>query len=143
MSENVVLDKIGLTAKAVLPKDAKVILFGSRARGDARADSDWDLLIILNKVNRDIDDINNYACPFMELGYEINQEINNRLASKSTLKDVEGPLENGQTAILDFCGKLNGIAFKGGTATDYQLEIGSHTFVAGFEEQMVGMKKKQ
>lgn len=76
MSENVVLDKIGLTAKAVLPKDAKVILFGSRARGDARADSDWDLLIILNKVNRDVDDINNYACPFMELGYEINLEIN-------------------------------------------------------------------
>lgn len=64
------------TAEEILPKDSKVILFGSRARNDAREDSDWDLLIILNKDKRNVSDIEKYACPFMELGYEVNAEIN-------------------------------------------------------------------
>lgn len=76
MAESMVLEQIKETAREVLPKDAKLFLFGSRARGDARNDSDWDLLIILNKDKRGIDDIRNYACPFMELGYTIEKEIN-------------------------------------------------------------------
>lgn len=44
------------TAEEILPKDSKVILFGSRARNDAREDSDWDLLIILNKDKRNVSD---------------------------------------------------------------------------------------
>lgn len=64
------------TAKDILPVNAKVILFGSRARNDAREDSDWDLLIILNKDKMSVSDIERYACPFMELGYEAEEEIN-------------------------------------------------------------------
>ena len=52
------------------------LLFGSRARGDARPYSDWDILIILNKNKRTVQDINDYACPLMELGYSIGEEIN-------------------------------------------------------------------
>ncbi len=63
-------------AQDILPLNAKIILFGSRARNDAREDSDWDLLIILDKEKRDVSDIEKYACPFMELGYELNAEIN-------------------------------------------------------------------
>lgn len=64
------------TASKILPVDARVVLFGSRARNTAREDSDWDLLIILNKDRRSVSDIEKYACPFMELGYENNEEIN-------------------------------------------------------------------
>ena len=76
MESREVLDKIVQRAKEVLPADARLVLFGSRARGDARPDSDWDLLIVLNKDQRSIDDIAEYGCPFMELGYDLDEEIN-------------------------------------------------------------------
>lgn len=76
MDSQVVLNKIIERAKEILPEDARLVLFGSRARGDARPDSDWDLLIVLNKDQRSIDDIAEYGCPFMELGYDIDEEIN-------------------------------------------------------------------
>lgn len=48
--------------------------------------------------------------------------------------------QNGDTASIDFDGYLNGERFDGGKAEDYSLELGSNTFVPGFEEQIVGMK---
>jgi len=46
-----ILDKIREVAHASLPKGARLLLYGSRARGDAREDSDWDLLLILIRKN--------------------------------------------------------------------------------------------
>ncbi len=46
---------------------------------------------------------------------------------------------NGDLVKLDYCGKLNGVAFEGGTAQDYILEIGSGSFIPGFEEGLVGV----
>ena len=71
-----VLEHIVDTVRDIMPLDARILLFGSRARGDARPDSDWDILIILNKNKRTVQDINDYACPLMELGYSIGEEIN-------------------------------------------------------------------
>jgi len=48
--------------------------------------------------------------------------------------------QNGDIAMIDFEGFLDGVAFEGGKAENYSLELGSGTFVAGFEEQVVGMK---
>lgn len=48
--------------------------------------------------------------------------------------------ENGDFATIDFCGYVNGEKFEGGEAQDYRLELGSHTFIEGFEDQVVGMK---
>lgn len=76
MKGSVVLHHIKTKAKEILPPDARLLLFGSRARGDARPESDWDLIIVLNKEKRGISDINDYVCPFMELGYELDEEIN-------------------------------------------------------------------
>ena len=86
MDSQVVLNKIIERAKEILPEDARLVLFGSRARGDARPDSDWDLLIVLNKDQRSIDDIAEYGCPFMELGYDIDEEINPLVYTKSDWK---------------------------------------------------------
>ncbi|SFR08898.1 trigger factor [Desulfoscipio geothermicus] len=51
----------------------------------------------------------------------------------------EGAVENGDIAIIDFVGKKDGVEFEGGKGTDYHLEIGSNTFVPGFEDQLIGV----
>ncbi len=52
----------------------------------------------------------------------------------------DGTIENGDTAVLDFEGFVDGEAFEGGKAENYSLEIGSGQFIPGFEEQLVGLK---
>lgn len=75
---------------------------------------------------------------------EINESIARDLKSKSDLEVVEnGTLENGMTAIFDFDGSVDGVHFDGGKAENYTLEIGSGSFIPGFEEQMVGMKPEE
>lgn len=71
----------------------------------------------------------------------IDLEINRMRSMVAKLIDLpEGtPLEMGDVAHFDFTGFLNGEAFEGGQANNYSLEIGSQTFIPGFEEQMVGM----
>ena len=58
--------------------------------------------------------------------------------SEEILKE-EGTIENGNIAVIDFEGFVNGVAFDGGKGTEYPLEIGSHSFIEGFEEQLIGM----
>ena len=54
--------------------------------------------------------------------------------------DVEDrPVQDGDTVNLDYAGTVDGVAFAGGTAENQTLKIGSHTFIPGFEEQMIGM----
>jgi len=52
----------------------------------------------------------------------------------------EGTIENGDTVIIDFDGYVDGEAFEGGAADNYSLEIGSGSFIPGFEEQLVGLE---
>lgn len=53
---------------------------------------------------------------------------------------TEGTVEDGDVATIDYEGKLDGVAFDGGTAKSYDLEIGSHTFIDGFEEGLIGVE---
>ena len=68
-----------------------------------------------------------------ELGHM--QEHNSRLVS---IDDRE--LQNGDIATIDFEGFVDGVAFEGGKAEKHELEIGSGSFIPGFEDQLVGMK---
>lgn len=70
-----------------------------------------------------------------ELGHV--QDKNARIVTK------EGAVEDGDIAVIDFEGFLDGVAFEGGKAEKYELEIGSHSFIPGFEEQIVGMKAEE
>jgi trigger factor len=64
--------------------------------------------------------------------------MQNRHAKLITVED--GALEDGDTAIIDFAGYIDGEAFEGGSAEGFSLVIGSGTFIPGFEEQLLGLK---
>jgi len=70
---------------------------------------------------------------------DVEAHIQNLLGQSGELILKEGKIEKGDTAIFDFEGFLNGEPFEGGKAENYQLEIGSNSFIPGFEDQMISM----
>ena len=72
---------------------------------------------------------------------EVKHEIEHLLEQYTELVVKDGKVENGDIAIIDFEGFKDGKAFDGGKGENYSLEIGSNTFIPGFEDQLVGMKK--
>ncbi|QMT18676.1 trigger factor [Planococcus maritimus] len=66
------------------------------------------------------------------------KESQERMAELTVKED--GQVENGDTAVIDFEGFVDGEAFEGGAGNDYSLEIGSNSFIPGFEEQLVGAR---
>lgn len=72
---------------------------------------------------------------------EIDAEIKKLQEQNAEMQLVEDrPLKDGDTAIFDFKGTLNGEAFEGGSAENHELKIGSKSFIPGFEEKMIGLK---
>ncbi|MDQ0339468.1 trigger factor [Caldalkalibacillus uzonensis] len=73
---------------------------------------------------------------------QVEEELNRARERQAELVVVEdGEVQEGDTAVIDFEGFIDGEAFEGGKGENYSLEIGSKTFIPGFEEQLVGMKK--
>ena len=60
----------------ILPENAKLLLFGSQARDDARPDSDWDLLILLDGEKVSNGDFDRWVFPFVSLGWSLGVDIN-------------------------------------------------------------------
>jgi predicted nucleotidyltransferase len=73
-----IFNEIQTLKRQILPNE-KVILFGSQARGDAHEESDWDLLVLLNKEKRTQEDYDKYAFPFDEMGWNYGVAINTLL----------------------------------------------------------------
>lgn len=75
-----------------------------------------------------------------------DKEVNDYLGrlqatrAKQVAADKEHAVANGDIAVIDFKGSVDGKYFEGGTAKNYELEIGSHSFIDNFEDQLVGMK---
>lgn len=74
---------------------------------------------------------------------EINHEIDHLLERFVEYEVKDGKVENGDIAVIDFEGFKDGKPFEGGKAENYSLEIGSGSFIPGFEEQIVGMKNEE
>ena len=95
--------------------------------------------------------------PEFELGQYKGIEIKKTAPAKVKVADVDAeieivrqrnarfvevtdrPVQDGDTVNLNYCGKVDGVAFQGGTAENQDLTIGSHTFIEGFEPQLIGM----
>lgn len=77
ITDSEILTKIKSLGKTILPEGSRLYLYGSRARGDNRPDSDWDLLVLLNKKHEP-DDFDKYSYPFIELGFDLDIRISAR-----------------------------------------------------------------
>ena len=75
---------------------------------------------------------------------DVEHELSHMQEHNSRLITVEDrPVEKGDTVIIDFEGFVDGKPFEGGKAENHELEIGSNTFIPGFEDQIIGMKNDE
>lgn len=71
---------------------------------------------------------------------EVSAKLKEMQEKNARVEVKEGAIENGNIAVIDFKGFIDGVAFEGGEEHDYSLEIGSGSFIDNFEEQLVGAK---
>ncbi|MDD6381137.1 MAG: trigger factor [Lachnospiraceae bacterium] len=71
---------------------------------------------------------------------EVDKEVEAELQKNARTITKDGAIENGDTAVIDFDGSVDGEHFAGGKSENYSLEIGSHSFIDNFEDQLVGHK---
>ena len=121
---------------------------------------------LIDRPELKIDKINNEACvltfvcpcepdvklgDYKNLGYkvedvavsdgEIDSELDRLKEQKAEIEIKEdGAVEKGDIAVIDYEGFKDGVAFDGGKAENYDLTIGSNSFIPGFEDQLIGMK---
>ena len=75
---------------------------------------------------------------------DINHELGHMAERNSRVVAVEGrPVEKGDITVIDFEGTVDGVKFEGGAAEGHELEIGSNTFIPGFEDQIIGMNVEE
>ncbi|TGE77657.1 trigger factor [Weissella confusa] len=71
---------------------------------------------------------------------ELDTEITRLQEGQAELVLVDAPAKNGDTVVIDFVGSVDGVEFDGGKGENYSLELGSGSFIPGFEDQLVGAK---
>ena len=71
---------------------------------------------------------------------QVQEAITNLLGRKATVETVDRPIKEGDVAIVDFEGKVDGVAFEGGKATNFTLDVQPGRFIPGFVEALVGLK---
>ncbi len=72
---------------------------------------------------------------------DVDKEISNMADRNSRMVEVDRPVQDGDTVLIDYAGFVGDDQFEGGTAERYPLQIGSGTFIPGFEEQLIGASK--
>lgn len=84
-------------------------------------------------------EIDEVAKPGEVTDEDVEGYIQSALQSEATREEItERPVEAGDTATIDYTGRIDGVEFEGGSATDYPLVIGSGQFIEGFEDSVIG-----
>ena len=83
MATNDLLRQIQQLGREIIPAGGHLYLYGSRARGNNRPDSDWDLLILLNKDKEEYSDFDTFSYPFIALGYDYGVPVSAHLYTMS------------------------------------------------------------
>lgn len=89
IQDNPMMTKLTHTATQIMPKGSKVWLYGSRARGTATESSDWDLLLLVDKPMIETNDFNDYAYPFVLMGWDVGADVSPQLYTFSEWKERE------------------------------------------------------
>lgn len=71
---------------------------------------------------------------------QIDEYVKREQQKQARIIDADKTAEKGDLVLIDYCGTVDGEKFEGGTASDYELELGSNTFIPGFEDQLIGTK---
>ncbi len=75
---------------------------------------------------------------------DVKKELKDKAKENARIRTkTRGKIKNGEIAVIDFEGFIDGEKFEGGTGENYSLEIGSNTFIPGFEEQLIGASKDE
>lgn len=116
---------------------------------DIKSINDEGVEIVFNIVTKPEIKLGNYKKlnvkkPIVDVSKEeINNEVERIRKQYAEISIKEDKIENSDIAVIDFEGFNNGIPFEGGKGENYSLEIGSNTFIPGFEEQLIGMNAKE
>ena len=90
VNQTQVIQHIQELGHKILPEGASLWLYGSRARGDARPDSDYDLLILLNKDVVDTVDYDRYMIPLSHLGLNVGEDVRAHIYTKDDWRKWKG-----------------------------------------------------
>lgn len=74
---------------------------------------------------------------------EVLEYVMQQVNSQEMWEDVDRPAKEHDQVLIDFIGVKDGVPFDGGSAENYPLVLGSHSFIPGFEEQLIGIKKEE
>ena len=74
---------------------------------------------------------------------EVEEELDRKAKDVARIETVDRPAQEGDTVVIDYEGSVNGVPFDGGKAEGYELTLGSHSFIPGFEEQLIGVTAGQ
>lgn len=128
----------------------------SKAADSAESDSDKESTDTVSGDTRlvSVDDVSKYVTIGQYKGLSLDKtveavtddmvdgRIKEELQNKAE-EVTEGSVQNGDVVTINYVGTKDGVAFDGGTANNYELTIGSGTFIDGFEDGIIGMKKGQ
>ena len=83
MEQSQVIWHIKELGRQILPEGASLWLYGSRARGEARPDSDYDLLILLDKEKINMSDYDSYMIPLSDFGLSVGEDVRAHIYTKN------------------------------------------------------------
>lgn len=89
-TDGIILEKVRRAIPGLIPEGAKLSLFGSRARGDASSESDWDFLLLLDKPKIELNDYAVFAYPLVRMGWDMGEFFSVKIYSLSDWQRRKG-----------------------------------------------------
>jgi trigger factor len=131
------LEELGIKKEAIVGEP----IFNKFERGEEKTEIEIKLSLKPEVVIENYEEL----IPEITIPEVTEEEIDTKIAdyakqASEPVKIDKEVVENGDIAVIDFIGYIDGKEMENGEATDYPLEIGSNTFIPGFEEQIIGMK---
>jgi trigger factor len=130
--------KLAFEPQIQFPEDKDEIEKAMDAKGDLAFTVALEVLPIFDLVG--LDDVTVKKPVVAVAETEVNESLERMAKQNRSFEPKKGKAEDGDRVVVDFKGRIDGEDFEGGTGADIRVELGSNTFIPGFEEQLVGVK---